>query len=72
MVDTRVFVNRFLMKLNNETVTLELKDGSVVHGTITGTLQMLFSCSPIVTVGKLPTQNCLLLGAVRFQVWTSK
>ncbi|KAF9517500.1 hypothetical protein BS47DRAFT_1375642 [Hydnum rufescens UP504] len=24
------------MKLNNETVTLELKDGSIVHGTITG------------------------------------
>eukprot|EP01063_Lacrimia_lanifica_P035820 TRINITY_DN6933_c0_g1_i1.p2 TRINITY_DN6933_c0_g1~~TRINITY_DN6933_c0_g1_i1.p2 ORF type:complete len:121 (+),score=57.43 TRINITY_DN6933_c0_g1_i1:102-464(+) len=27
---------RFLMKLNNETVTLELKNGSVVHGTIAG------------------------------------
>ena len=46
------------MKLANETVTVELKNGSVVHGTITGVFKNQIDWIPLAPIGGIrPTQG---------------
>ena len=56
---------RFLMKLTNETVTIEMKNGAVVTGTIVGILPALLSLLAAVIQMTCPLAHVLICGKRR-------